>query len=283
MKIHYLFIALCLIGSSSLSAQSIYNNYGQDNVLRLELNKPIFSDDSGLGFLSIDSYLNGEFKVGKKNKIAFEVPYSRINFNSSFGDESISNLGNIAIAYQIRNLVKPNFLEFKVRLPTVDNNTLGSLLLTDYTERFTSVIRDLVSFEPSYNLESSNSTGLYYRFKPGFKLLIPTRSNTFDDSMELLLDLNILYGYRSEAIDINAGLTTTSIITEGDIDFGDRVLRQMFTSFTYTGSAFKPGLLIRIPLGDTVGSLYDFVVGLQLAYTFGNKSNKTPMDSSSEK
>ena len=95
----------------------------------------------------------------------------------------------------------------------------------------------------------------------------------------MLLDLNALIGYRNESIDINGGLTTTSILTESDIDFGDRVLRNFVTTFTYVGSSFQPGLILRIPWGQGFG-FYDIAVGVQLSYVIGrnNKSSDTEKD-----
>ena len=273
MKINFLFAAiLCLVGTFSLSAQSIHFNYGQDNFLRLELNRPVFSDNFGdVGFFSFASYLNGEFKVGQKGKISFELPYSRSSIEF-FGSES--NLGNIAIGYQLRNQVNHNYLQFNLRLPTGGDDAFTSLLLLigDITERFTASDPDLVSIESSYNLESKTNQGLYYRFRPGLQLIIPTEDNV---DTELLLNLNIIGGYRTDAIDINAGFTTTSLITEADPDFDDRVIRQFSTNFTYTAGAFKPGLLFRIPLGDLVSDVYDLSIGVHLTYTFGGKTELT--------
>ena len=282
MKSFFLFTLLCFVVSFSLSGQSVYYNHGHDNFLRLEFNRPVFSDDFGsaINFLSFDSYLNGEFTVGGKNKLAFELPYNRLSFDLGNSRSSDSQFGNIALAYQIRNLDDANYFEFKVRLPTAQETSFGGfgLLFTDYTERFTSVIPDIFSLEVSLNKESTNTQGAYYRFNPGLNILIPTSDDAFDDPLEMLLDINILGGYRNQNIDFNAGLTTTSIITESDIDFSDRILRQLFTTFTYTGTAFKPGVIIRLPFGDTVGDSYDVVLGVHFSYVFGGSSKKTTED-----
>lgn len=273
MKNLLLLTCLSFIACFSLKGQSVYYNNGQDNFLRLELNRPVFSNDFGsaINFLSFDSYLNGEFTIRGKNKFAFELPYSRLSFDLGPGRTSDSRFGNIALAYQIRKLNDPNFLEFKLRLPTSDIN-VPLLLFTDYTERFTSAVQDILSLEVSINKESANILGAYYRVKPGLKIIIPTKDDSLDDSMEMLLDINLLGGYRTEKIDFNAGLTTTSIITESDIDFDERVLRQLFTTLSYTGTAFQPGFIVRLPLGGNFGDSYDVVLGVHLSYIFGGKS-----------
>jgi len=246
--------------------------------LRLEFNRPLLSEDLGVRFLTFDSFLNGEFTIGEKNKIAFEIPFSRFSFDFGFGNSSESNLGNIAIAYQIRDLVNPNYFEFKVRVPTAGRN---SFLFTDYTERFASIFPDLFSIEGSYNFESKNTLGWYYRFKPGLKLLIPTNS---DDSfiindVELLLDVNVLGGFRSEKFDVNAGITTLTLISEEDSDLDSRVLRQLLTTVTFVRGAWKPGLIIRVPLGDPFGDLLELALGVHVGYTFGTKSKRAALDS----
>lgn len=277
MKNNFLIALLCLAGSLSLSAQIQYN-YEQDNFLRLELDRPVFNDlfgTAGINFFSFAAYLNGEFNIGESGKIAFEIPYFRTSAES-FG--SSSDLGNIAIAYQFRNFGTPDFLELKLRIPTAGEDNFGPILsLVDYTERFSAIVPDLISFEPSYNLESKNKDGFYYRFRPGLKFLIPTDDNNFDDAFELLLDLNIYGGYRTGNIDINAGITSTSILSEGDLDFDERVLRQFSSTITYTTGAFKPGVIFRVPLGDEIISdLYNIAIGVHFSYIFGGRSNFTP-------
>lgn len=284
MKPHFLVAILFFVGSFSMSAQSIYYNHGHDNFLRLEINRPIFTTDFDVNMLSFDGYLNGEFRIGEKNKIAFEIPYHRFSTDLDLGSVSnfqinntTSQLGNMAIAFQIRNLEHPNYFEFKLRLPTPEEiNTFGiNSTLTDYTERLTSFVPNIFSIEGSYSLESTNQLGLYYRFKPGLKFIIPTDHFSFNGELELLLDMNVLGGYRSEIFDINAGITTTSIITESDIDFSDRVLRQIFTTITFTGQSIRPGLMIRKSLGELSEGFYNIVIGFHIGYTFGSKSKSS--------
>jgi len=272
-------LVLLFFTMSSISyAQSIYYNHGQEDFLRVEFNKPLFGDNSGIGFLSFDSFLNGEFTVGKKNKIGFELPYSRVSIDNGIGNNSSSEFGNIALVYQIRDLVKPNYLEFKLRLPTSSEPAVLPTLFSDYTERLTSSFPDLISIESSYNFESKNTSGLYYRVRPGLKLLIPTDTDA-NDGAELLFDANILGGYRNKKFDLNAGITTTAIITEEEV-FDDRVLRQLFTSFTYNAGSFKPGLILRLPMGD-FSEIYDVAVGLHLTYTIGGTPSKISVDNTS--
>ena len=275
MKTLYLVFFLWLTGSFSLSAQSVYYNHGHDNFLRLEFNKALFLDDFDTRFLSFDSFLNGEFTIGKKNKIGFEIPFNR--FLSVADDNSFigprrrvgAQLGNIAVAYQIRSLEHPSYFEIKLRLPTVIRTDLNGFVgvFTDYTERLPAVLPSLFSLEGSYTLESKSTQGLYYRFKPGMKLLIPTNDDTIEDNVELLLDINILGGYRNEIFDTNAGITTTSVLSE-DVEFNDRVLRQLFFTLTINAGASKPGFIVRMPFGNVIGSNYDLAFGVYFGYTF---------------
>lgn len=265
-------LILCVVGSLSLSAQSIYYNYGQENFLRLETNKSVSSDDF-MSFFSFDAYLNGEFRVGNNNKIAVEIPFNRGSFDFGFGSFSDFGIGNISVAYQIRKLTTPSYYELKLRLPTAGAELP---LLADFTERISSFIQDLFSVEGSYNFESSSVNGFYYRIKPGFKLLI-FNDDAFQDTAELLVDLNLLGGYRTGMLDINVGYTTTTTITEDNIDFSDRVLRQFLATITYEAGAFQPGLIFRLPLNDALDNS-NLLVGVNLAYTLGGEVSKVPND-----
>lgn len=271
MKHNFFFPIIFLLCSFSLAAQSVYYNHGHDNFVRLEYNRPIFSEDFEFGFFSFDSYVNGEFTVGEKSKIAIEMPYSRFSLGTAGSNFSDSQLGNISIAFQIRKSVDPNYAQFKVRLPTAQSTNFSNsgLLSVDYTERFTSFISDIASLEYTYNFESFDQVGFYYRLQPGLKGIIGTSDNAIRDGFELLFDLSAVGGYRNEKIDANFGITSTSLVTEGDIDFDDRVLRQLVSTFTYKGGAWKPGIIVRIPLAGVTNDLYDLVLGIHVGYTFG--------------
>ena len=268
MKNNTLYLLLCLICSSSLSAQSIHYNYNSDNFVRLEYNRPILND-FGEDFFTFASFLAGEFRVGNQGKIAVEIPFSRLG--GSFGFDSNTAIGNIGVGYQFRNFDTSNYFEVKFRLPTLgDNNLAASSIstVTDFTERLTSSIPSTFSIESSYNLESNSYLGLYYRFRPQLLLLISSDTDT-----ELLLNLNLIGGYRTPDIDINAGITTSTLITESNVDFDNRVLRQISTSFTYNAGQLKPGVLLRAPIsGGVINDVYDISIGVHLTYAFGGTS-----------
>ena len=265
---------LCTSMSISMTAQSIYYNYEQDNVVRLELNRPIFKDafaGDAINFFSFDAYLNGEFKIGESNKIAFELPFSRI----SVGSESESNFGNISVAYQLRNLSSPSYFEFKLRIPSAGDDSF-SFITTDYTERFSANF-PVWSLEPSFLYESGFGNGGYFRVKPGAKLLFDDDDN-IDDDIEVLFDLSGVIGYRNGSIDINGGFTSTTVLTEDAGAFSDRSLWQAFATVTYNANQFQPGLIFRLPINSIFQDIYSITIGVQLGYRFGGSSVEVPTD-----
>lgn len=258
-------IAVFLFTCTSVSAQSIYRNYEHQNVIQLESNFKSFGNQFSTRFFefpTFDTYLNAELNIGTTNKITVEVPLSvttapDINFR---GNDSNTLIGNIALGVQIRNLKSSNFLEIKLRIPTSGENLVTT---SDYTERLTSNLEQTWSLESSYLINNTFGDGGYFRFKPGVKLLLFERFSNYE--LDLIFDASGLIGYRNDFLDINGGITTTSIISEPDLDFSDRNLSQLFTTVSYTKNNFKPGLIFRIPFDQRT---FNWSIGVNLAYTF---------------
>jgi hypothetical protein len=262
-----------------MTGQSIYYNYEQDNVVRLEMNKISLSDefDVPLNFFSFDGYINSEFKVGGSNKIAVEIPFSRISIESFNGDnETEFSIGNVSVAYQIRSLNSPSYLEFKLRLPTGSDEAI--FLASDYTERLSAIfIRSSWSIEPSYTFESNIEENIYFRLKPGAKLFIDV-DDFFEDSFEGFFDLSGAIGYRDELIDINGGITSTTIFTQETDSFSERLFWQAFATASFKIGQFEPGLIFRLPLTGEFNDLYSPMVGVHLGYRFGGVPTDVLMD-----
>jgi len=257
-----------LLACQGLNAQSILYDQGQQGHIRVEVNKPLFKGD-GIGFFSIANFINGHFKLGSTNTLAVELPVSRFTGEGFGGDFSSTDIGNIGVAFQLRNQENANFFEFKARLPTADDDVLfgGSVgILTDYTERFTAFVPDLISVGANYFLTNNAGMGAYFRFKPGIDLLIPTQDEADN---ELLAYMSVAGGYRSEKIDWNAAIASAIIITEDDIDFGERINRQFISTVSFTSGSFHPGAIIRVPLGNDINEVYDLSIGVSLNFLIG--------------
>ncbi len=276
MDYRFILLSLFFFCSFSLTSQSISYNYEEENIIRLEFNRPIFKEGIDANFLTFDSFLNGEFKVGNNNKISFEIPFTTFSFDFGIASEKDSKFGNVAIGYQFRKAGQPNYFDLKLRLPTTDENSF-IFIFTDYTERLSAIIPNILSVEGLYNIESQNTTGSYYRFRPGISFWYPTGDDSFSDDFEMLLNLNFLGGFRGDKFDLNAGLITSSILTEKDIELDERVFRQLISTFTFTANNFKPGIIVRVPLGDDFNDSYGFSLGIQMTYIFGDNS-KNPIE-----
>jgi len=175
----------------------------------------------------------------------------------------------------LRKLTSSSYLEFKIRVPTLDGDSFVGLA-SDYTERLSANIVDAWSLEPSYLYESNIGTSAYFRIKPDAALLIDSGDN-FGDDFEALFNLSGAIGYKNENIDLNGGLTSATIITDDADSFSDRSIWQAFATVTYKASHFEPGLIIRLPLNGGFNDIYSTIIGAHIGYRFGGASDSMPV------
>ena len=92
--------------------------------------------------------------------MAVEIPLNLTALQATIftNESSIFGAGNIAVAYQLRNLQSNNFLEFKLRLATIGTNIIP--VNADHTERTTALVPEVWSAESSY---------LYFHFLIAFR------------------------------------------------------------------------------------------------------------------
>ena len=84
--------AITIAMTNTRSQSSLYE-YGNSRYVRLELNKPIFSESEDLGFFNLANYLTVQFSASNKIAIVAELPFAF----SSIDKESKFAIGNLGI------------------------------------------------------------------------------------------------------------------------------------------------------------------------------------------
>ena len=67
------------------------------------------------------------------------------------------------------------------------------------------------------------------------------------------------------AVELAAGLSGVMILTEDDLDLGDRTIHQLHAGASLDLGALRPGIQVRRPLDEDLEDVIDYTVGAYLS------------------
>ncbi|MEO1261469.1 MAG: hypothetical protein AAFZ15_21880 [Bacteroidota bacterium] len=256
MLLFFLFTSLALVARS----QPLWLPDNPNNYVGLELLKTAYDNADDLSFLTSVHVLSGKFRLNDGLSLLAELPTSYID--GEFGDAEFA-LGNPYLGLIIRNSEKDHFFETGLRIPIAPDDkfsasTAGSFSDFDRAEAYLS---DIFTITTKYNYMKKNDSNLILRFRGGPTFWISTSDDT---ETEVLLDYSAQAGYDAGSFEVLGGFTGRAIITESDIDFGERSIHQIGLSGHYKGEKVTPGLLFRFPMDEDLGDLLDLVIGIHV-------------------
>jgi len=269
--------------STNLSAQPVWLNHDRSNSLAIEILKPDF--ESGFGafgfglvdydFLSSAMFLSGRFSMGDNLVFVgeFSFVYAKvnvINFNFSTGEtfdgqsDSETTIGNPYLGVEFS---KPNstiFTELGLRLPiTPDNKFVAGEfgVLSDF-DRFEAFTPDILTLTIKINSRRKSASKVVTRLRGGPTLFLNTSGNGGDT--EMFFDYSAQVGYEGEKVNILCGLTGRLLVSEDDLNFGQRTFHQITLAASLNSGQLQPGVLLRFPLDDDLQRIINYVFGLTL-------------------
>lgn len=251
-------VVLFSIVAWSLPAQTSLTGVTNDRMLRLELDKPLFEEGDDVGFLTLATFINGQFPLSDQLALVAEVPVAF----SSFDGESSTGIGNIGVGI---NYYSGNFQgHLSIGIPTADDSEAAFIgILTDVTERLNTFNTNAVPVKLLGSVNNQPLEGFVYRVHGGFELAIA--SEDFVET-ELYFGLTALAGYAFPGGLIRAGLSTIALVTESELDFGERVIESLILNGEFTGGNVVPGVILRIPIDTDLSEVYNLVVGVSVAF-----------------
>lgn len=264
-------VVVILIGwaaQTSLSAQSIWVNQGQGKVIAIEFLKPNFDGEDNTTLATSAIFLSGRFPISSGMVFVAELPFSHIG-DEDF-DESESSIGNPYLGLEIRKEGKPFFVELGLRPPLAPNDkdfaqSVGFVTDFDRAEAFGSKVFTITGKGNYYRKAASN---MVVRLRVGPTLFLDTGRGNFVGETELLLDYNAQVGYEGAQISLLGGFTGRLLVTESDLDLGERTFHQLGAAASLNLGVVHPGIHFRLPLDDDLKDDIDFVYGLHLGFHF---------------
>lgn len=243
-------------------AQSVWTGNDGGTHLRLEWVKPNLDGGADLTFLSSATFVSVRAPLSETVGLFGELPfaYGKPDFSGADGELAI---GNPYVGLKIQTGGSDAFIEVGSRVPVAPEDKL-----VPFTVGLASDLRRWEAFVP--NLLPINLFAGYRRVDPS-GLLVHVRGGPVtwfftegDIETELFLRAEGNLGYLGPSFGVVAGFSTLTIITESDIDFGERSLFQFGLEAWLELESVRPGIVIRLPADDDYGDLVDYTLGLTL-------------------
>lgn len=256
--------------SATPAAAQILQPYGDPlpgKAIELEIMKPSF-DGGDFTFTTSADFLAVRWPVSARTRLVGEVPF--VHASPSGSGTSSDLLGNFYVGLRRDGAPGPGgswSTELGVRLPTAnvwgDNDFAILVGLFSAFQRYEAVLDDTWAVRLAGTYRKLRPDGLAIRAGLGSVLLLPGGDAGGDS--ELFADYGLQVGYEQARYQLGAAFTGRAIITEGNIDFGERTQHDLAFGASTRFGRFHPGVYVRIPLDDELNDLLNHVLGLRLA------------------
>jgi len=256
-----IFAAAGLVASAS--GQSLWPDQTGDRAISVEFLKPEFEGDDDTDFLTSTTFLSGRFPITPAITGEAELPFSRYGISNDVVERSESAIGNPYIGVRIRSHNLVSRIGLRIPIASDDNpNALTAGRLTDY-DRFEAFLPDVLAVNGSVTGPFRLSDNVTLNPGGGLVLLVSTQDGGGDDT-EVYAQYFLIGEFTGGKFTLKSGFTGRAILSESDLDFGDRSTHQFGLGGTLSTGTVRPGLHLRIPLDEGLKDNVDYVVGLNV-------------------
>lgn len=275
MKTLRLTALLFLLASvvSPATAQPLWVGTTDEAAVALEILRPAFEEGEGLSFLTTTVFLSARVPVSNGIRFVGELPLAHYGYSdpSSAFSASDTGVGNPYLGVEFATAT-PGFTgEAGVRLPLAREGSeallVGALAEFDRFEAFTP---DYASVLLGWNYAHTNADGLrlHLRVAPSVSIYTGRQAARvwamYPNEMELMLAYGSHLRYAIGLAELSGGVTGRMHLT-GEGDTGNRTTHHLGLGASLNLGRVHPGLLLRLPIDEEMGSVLEYVVGLSLA------------------
>lgn len=260
----------------SLPAQSIWVDRSHNKTIALEILKPNLAGDfyDNTTFPTSVMFFSLHLPISNRLNVVGEFPlaHAGVDYGSDFSqfNESETGIGNPYVGLEILNENSSFFTEIGVRAPLTPESNLGTTVgwFADFIDRSEAFWPDVLSVIAAQNYRYHAPSGFTMRLRGGPSFWIYTGAEDTDEKVELFLLYSAQAGYESHNVRLMGGLSGRMIVTESDLNIGDRTLHQFGASASVDLGRVRPGVQFRLPLDEDFGDFLDSVFGVSLAIEF---------------
>jgi hypothetical protein len=231
--------------------------------MALQVLKPDFDGPDNTSFLTSMAVVSLRLPVGPRVHFVAEVPLAHYGEDLPFaGGLSKNAFGNPYAGLEVRSPANRVFGELGLRLPAAPDNQASAVGAFTDLDRMDAFIEDIVPVTALLNYRYRGPTGLVARVRAGPSVWIDVGDGRSES--ELFLGYSGQLGYEGPMVSVSGGFSGLMIVTEEDLDVGERTLHQIGLALTGGGGRIRPGAQIRLPLDEDLNDLLDVVFGVSL-------------------
>jgi hypothetical protein len=258
----------------SSPAQSIWLDRSQEKTLALEVLRPDFKNEDDEFARSSNSgwvlFWSSRVPLSKSFHLVGELPFAFGSYKyesrgSGFRrSESESTIGNPYLGVEVGEQDIPVFVELGIRLPLASENNFLGVMTGFYTDmdRLEAFVPNMVPINVMINLHQTGANGFQFRLRGGTTLLLDTGEG--EDTTEEFIGYSAQAGYRFQHLSLMAGFSGRAIVSEDDLNYGERSFHQLGFNASVRLGQWRSGLHLRLPLDEDLKEPLDAVFGAQL-------------------
>lgn len=274
-------VILFLISFTSISfSQSVWYCRQKTNSITLEINKPDEPSDSivgivipGVDFWSGSVFLSGRYSLPKNKNITFvaDFPVAHGLIPDTIvtnGSETI--IGNPYIGAEFDIPQSPIYFQLGLRIPLCpDNNFVaklaGNISDLDRKEAFFSKVFPVYG---AVNYQTVSDNKILFAARGGLNLWFNDDTTAFSSDPEVSTDYTLQTGYIDQRINVILSAVGRYAISSNAAVPTKRNFLEYGLSVVVPIKRFRPAISFRVPGNELTGYLLNYVVGLNLEYSF---------------
>ncbi len=233
-----------------------------------------FQDEFFSSEISLNSgsyMLSGSLPVGERGALQISIPYYSINQTSTFtffGESETmkmdeAGIGNIMVNW-VQKLSKSaeglqSYTSVGVNLPTASEEAFIAAL-NNYYDIF-SMLDESMTLRASY-IGVTTGQNISYSFEIGPDFWIPIGDDSDDGELFAHYGFGVTFTPITN-LSLRGEWVGLGILSEDDVDFGDRWEHQLAIGARFQAGRFVPGLFWMKNMGD-LGDIYESAFGFEL-------------------
>jgi hypothetical protein len=258
-----------LLTGMSATAQTSWLQIRDFNRIQVDVSKVSADLTVDQTLLSTFWFASGNFALSEQTSILFDLPFANFDVDVD-GFDAETMFGNPFIGVEIGRRYNGGYALIGGRVPLAPEDKFYASLLGAYghIDRFEAFLPDVVSFTGNGGFKKEFDNGAGYNAMGGLNLMMPTEGN--GDS-ELYLNYKFEFRFRSEKAGFAGGVHGRYLITESDLDFGERTVHLVGLKADYVAGNVIPGIHFYFPFDKDLSDIINTVIGINVTFNLGEE------------
>jgi len=273
-------VSVLILICPSVSAQTSWMDIRDFSRVSLEGSRPSLKGSMDPAFLNSVWFLEGRVGAGELFTVVFEIPYTHIEvdyarreYGPSISYDQQSLHGNPYFGFELGRRTGGYYGLFGIRppiAPEIRDFTSGRSLF-GYYDRLEAFLENRLSITSGVGFRSEDPALTSELMEISGTYVIPTRQHPMIHlERELHFNYRVGIRFRTNSIGFIWALKGRLLVTEPDLDLGERSDHFMGAGVDFRINEFYPGFFAYWPLDEYLNDYFELVYGISLTASLGN-------------